>query len=508
MAGMKGKDFNPLREKMEDGAASHQHGSGGRGLPWQLWREMRGGAEHFQAVRGQLPEGRIRQFFYGASLPFHIARTTLKDPPTRARYLRVTSLQTAFLLALTLGWVVATHERMLPEDTREAKVSTPESRARNREAEARIEKRAREVEATLKARGADGEQVDNAAVVAAVGALIAEAVNAEKTGDLPPEQAEGDPSDEAEEGAASPAPSTSDEAGAPAPPQDEAMEPIPGTEHLPSALRNGIASAVREATRDAEAKGPRVQRELQKKGFNIDAPEVRQGVLFLGSWEFWVAFFGSLSVMQWVVIVLSRDFHTVISREASIATGVPPEDPQIHPRVHLNCPWMRAKVRRRWRAFVLFAVGLPALAVITTPVLWFQPLFTALSTLWGFWWLTVFTAAKSDRAWASPVTDRPWFLRGWGKLAQAVPLLGWGPFKWYGGLWARKTEGVGGPIACVERQPWAFAGLAATRFLGALPPFRCFTRPFTSVAAAHLLNLDPKQPPVGEGPPPPRNEGD
>lgn len=514
MTGMKGKDFKPLREETEDRSASHPGASGGRGLPWQLWREMRGGAEHFQAMRGQLPVGRIRQFFYGASLPFHIARTTLKDPPTRARYLRVTALQTAFLLALTAGWVVWNHDDTPPQEERPLKVSTPESRARSREAEARIEQRTRELEAVLKARGGqDAQKGDNAAVVAAVGALIAEAVTAEKAGDVSAEEAviiAGDTVGKAGEDAAGTSAPTTDED-----PDEDAEDPKEeaATEPLPEGLREEITATVRAALQDAnreaaEAKGPRIQREPQEKGFNLDAPQVRHGILFLGSWEFWVAFFGSLSVVQWVIVALSRDFHTVISREASLATGVPPEDPEIHPRVRLNVPWMRAKLRHRWRAFVLFAVGFPALAILTTPVLWNKPVFTTLSTLWGFWWLTVFTAAKSNRAWASPVTDRPWFLRGWARLAQTVPFLGWGPFHWYSGVWTRKTEGVGAPIACVERQPWAFAGLAATRFLGTLPPFRCFTRPFISVASAHLLNLDPKQPPVGSGPPPPRNEGD
>ncbi|RKG95960.1 hypothetical protein D7V97_36385 [Corallococcus sp. CA053C] len=487
---------------------------------------MRGGAEHFQSVRGQLPVGRIRQFFYGASLPFHIARTTLKDPPTRERYLRVTALQTAFLLALAAGWVVVTHDDTPTREERSPRVSTPESRARSREAEARIEQRTREVEALLKARGADGEEkVDKAAVAAAVGALIAEAVNAENAGEVTPEEAVSTVGDVASEAGDKPlgaVPPASGEAGAPEsvsetqededaaePTKEDALEPLPGTENLPQPLREEIAAALQEATRDAEeAKGSRIQRELQQKGFNIDAPEVRHGILFLGSWEFWVAFFGSLSVAQWVIVALSRDFHTVISREASLATGVTPEDPEIHPRVRLNFPWMRAKVRRRWRAFVLFAAGFPALAVLTTPVLWNKPVFTTLSTAWGFWWLIVFTAAKSDRAWVAPVTNPPWFFRRWEQLAHALPVLRWGPFNRYLWMWARRTEGVGSPIAAVERQPWAFAGLAATRFVGSLPPFRCFTRPFIPVASAHLLSLDPKQPPVGAVTPPPHSAGD
>ena len=39
----------------------------------------------------------------------------------------------------------------------------------------------------------------------------------------------------------------------------------------------------------------------------------------------------------------------------------------------------------------------------------------------------------------------------------------------------------------MERQPWAFAGLALMRAVGLVPGLKCFVRPLIPVAAAHLL---------------------
>ncbi|RKG58686.1 hypothetical protein D7X30_13875 [Corallococcus sp. AB011P] len=499
MTGMKGKDFKPLQEEKDGGTPSGRGDSQGRNFASEFWGEVRGGAEHFQSTKGQLPKGRIRQFFYGVALPFHIARVTLASPAVRATYVKVTALQTAFLLAIAAGWAFHEFDGDKEEKRQERKHETPEARATREQAQARIDQRAKELEA---AKG------DPAAMKKALTALIEEAVNAGKAGDLPPSEAATAAEDAADEAAAAAEDAKEEHKGAGQEPR--AAEPQAGsepntgetasdTEDAEDSLGDQISAIVRaeveEALRDvpkANAKGPRIQKERQKKGFNVDAPQVRNGVFFLGSWEFWALFFGSLSAVQWIVVALSRDYHTVISREASLATGVPPEDPDITPHVRLNVPWLRAKLQRRWRAFLLFVMGMPAIILLCIPLCWFPRSFTLLSGAWGFWWLLVFTAAKSDRAWMAPVTRPPWFVRVW----SALPALhGW-PLRNYVARLARRAEGVAAPIAVVERQPWVFAGLALTRFVGSLPPFRCFTRPFISVASAHLIGLDPAQPPA------------
>ncbi|WP_148282363.1 hypothetical protein [Corallococcus coralloides] len=507
---MKGKDFKPLQEEKDVGSPSGQGASRGRNFASELWGEVRGGAEHFQSTKGHLPKGRIRQFFYGAALPFHIARVTLASPAVRATYVKVTALQTAFLLAIAAGWAFNEfkgHEQDKQEEQEEQRRDTPEARAAREQAQARIEQRAKELEA---AKG------DPAAMKQALTALIEEAVNAGKAGDLPPREAATAAEDAADEAAA--AAEDAKEEHAKAAQEARTAEPqagsarsadatASGTEDAEDSLGDQLAAIIRaeveESLRDvpeANAKGPRIQKEPQKEGFNIDAPTVRNGIFFLGSWEFWALFFGSLSAVQWIVVALSRDYHTVISREASLATGVPPEDPEITPSVRLNVPWLRAKLQRRWRAFLLFVMGMPAILLLCIPLCWVPRSFTLLSGAWGFWWLLVFTAAKSDRAWMAPVTRPPWFVRVW----SALPALhGW-PLRNYVARLGRRAEDVAAPIAAVERQPWVFAGLALTRFVGSIPPFRCFTRPFIPVASAHLLGLDPVQPPAiksGEAPP-------
>ncbi|NOK37566.1 hypothetical protein HMI49_30650 [Corallococcus exercitus] len=509
---MKGKDFKPLQEEKDGGTPGGQGDSWGRNFASELWGEVRGGAEHFQSTKGQLPQGRIRQFFYGVALPFHIARVTLASPAARATYVKVTALQTAFLLAIAAGWAFNQFERQ------ESDPKPAISEAARKKAEARIEQRAKELEAALKARKGQGTAKGDAAdVPKAFAALLEEAVNAGKSGSLPPDEAAAaaeEAAEEAEDAAedarqtpqeAQTPPSseraTADDEAIPSPETDaEAEEEDSPGDSLSALIRAEVQKALQDVP-EAKARGPRVQKEPQKKGFNIDMPTVRDGIFFLGSWEFWALFFGSLSVVQWIVVALSRDYHTVISREASLATGVPPEDPEITPRVRINVPWMRAKLQRRWRAFLLFVMGVPGLLLLCIPLCWIPHVFTLLSSLWGFWWLLVFTAAKSDRAWLAPVTRPPWFVRVW----SALPMLhGW-PLRNYVARLDHRAESVAAPIAAVERQPWVFAGLAFTRFVGSIPPFRCFTRPFMSVASAHLIGLDPVQPPAlksGESPPP------
>ncbi|QSQ18656.1 hypothetical protein JY651_25150 [Pyxidicoccus parkwayensis] len=209
----------------------------------------------------------------------------------------------------------------------------------------------------------------------------------------------------------------------------------------------------------------------------------------LWSLAFWAALFGALHLAQFVVIALSRDYHDVIARDASLLTGVTPEDAVTEPRVRLDMQWLRKKMKRRWRAWWLFAVGVPALALVALPFLCLSTtVFTVLSSLWGLWWLVVFTAAKSEQAWVPPAEPRtPWFLRAWTWLTTRVPGLRWGVLQRYGAFWTRKSEELSAPMATVERHPWAFAGLAVVRFVGSTPPLKFFFRPLIPVASAHLL---------------------
>ncbi|MCP3141397.1 hypothetical protein [Pyxidicoccus xibeiensis] len=231
-----------------------------------------------------------------------------------------------------------------------------------------------------------------------------------------------------------------------------------------------------EAARDAQPKAKADTDFFTVKGFS------------LWGLAFWGALFAALQLSQWVVIALSREHHDAIARDASLLTGVPPEDEELTPRIRVDVPWIRKKVKRRWRAFMLFLVGVPAMVVLTVPFLFSRTMFSILSTLWGGWWLIVFTAAKSGQAWeAVGEPQTPWFLRAWTWLTTKVPGLRWGMLQRYGALVTRRTQEVIAPVATVERHPWAFAGLTLVRFLGTFPPMKFFIRPLIPVASAHLL---------------------
>ncbi|MFY1831105.1 hypothetical protein ACN47A_34655 [Myxococcus fulvus] len=206
---------------------------------------------------------------------------------------------------------------------------------------------------------------------------------------------------------------------------------------------------------------------------------------------FWIALFAAMQLAQWVIIALSRDYHDVISRDASLLTRIEPEDEAFTPHVRLNVQWLRKKVQRRVRAMILFAVGVPATVFIVSPLFCTglsSPLITVITSLWGAWWLMVFTAAKSCRAWDEVEGRRPpWFLRAWTVLTTRVPGLRWGMLQRYGAMWTRRTSEVYAPVASVERHPWAYAGLSLVRFVGSFAPLKFFVRPLIPVASAHIL---------------------
>ncbi len=209
--------------------------------------------------------------------------------------------------------------------------------------------------------------------------------------------------------------------------------------------------------------------------------------------ELWLvysaAIFSSLQLFQWIVIALSRDHHTELSREASVRTGLEPEDEPLKPRIRLNMPWLIKKLKQHWRALWLFAWGVPVLWVADRlcrlaygNMLGETGLMPLLVSLWGGWWFVVFTAGKSARAWTQENAPAPWFLRAWNWLGSRVAPLGA-----YGERWARVTQPVFSPAACVEQRPWGLMGLALARAVSKLPLVRCFLRPTIPVAAAHLL---------------------
>ncbi len=462
---------------------------------------MREGAQHFHLRNQKQPTGRVRQFIHGLALPFHLARALLADPIARGRYIQVGLLQTIAAVALALAFMFPGKE--VAESARDE--AHTEERARRRalrqaaralvaqqalEAHARagqqvpplpgdagvddsledpfadapphLQQRLRDVEAAARRDG-------GTSLPEAIAALLLEATAHEDEDE-----------DEEEEGAVLEDGGTAVAAGDGEGPGDAREGVTPATEDGGTAA---VAQGQPSRSGDgASGKGPGRQAE-------VDAPWWKVKGYSLWTLAFWATLFATLGLSQWVVIALSREYHDAISRDASLLSGVEPEDPENTPRLRLDMAWVRKKVQRRWRAFVLFAWGAPLLWLLTVPVCCNSALLSVLTTAWAAWWLMVFTAAKSSHAWElpTPAPRPPWFLRAWTWLTTHVPGFRWFLPRRYGAFMARRTQEVLAPIATAERHPWAFAGLTVVRFISAVPPMKFFLRPLIPVAAAHLL---------------------
>src|SRR5690606_26040457 len=90
-----------------------------------------------------------------------------------------------------------------------------------------------------------------------------------------------------------------------------------------------------------------------------------------------------------------------ISALASIA----PEDEQRKtPKIAVDLKWLWKKLKERVRQSIAFAAGLPAIALLE-PLPTVGPLLFKVATVaWGWYWLGVFTAAKSDHSLADEAT--------------------------------------------------------------------------------------------------------
>lgn len=240
------------------------------------------------------------------------------------------------------------------------------------------------------------------------------------------------------------------------------------------------------ATGAEQKAAPQAREEEKFRVVVLKSPREELG-FFDRQFQFWAAVFATLQLIQWVVIALSRDYHDAISRDASLLTAVEPEDEPLTPRIRVDVPWMQKKLTRRVRGFWVFLVGLPALVLLAAPLCFAANLLTVFISVWSAYWLVVFTAGKSGRAWEDSSEREPWPLRAWTWMTTRVPGLRWGLLQGYGRFWAASSRTVFSPALEMEKQPWAFGGLAVIRALAMLPLLKCFLRPLIPVAAAHLI---------------------
>ncbi len=221
------------------------------------------------------------------------------------------------------------------------------------------------------------------------------------------------------------------------------------------------------------------------------------------SWAWLLALVAFLSAAEGVIVFFSRRWDDWLSFHASRLAMVRPEDetPK-EPRIAFDLKWLYRKGKRRIRGYVVFAAGVPALLplrLVPTVGGW---LFTIALSLWGWYWLGVFTASKSAHAWADEgIAPSPLPIRHLAQRVSSGRLVT--PLRLYARLWARLTKGVNPAAATFERSPAAFLGLALARVFLSLPGLYLLARPIVPVAAGRLCAESDPQNRFAMGPPVP-----
>lgn len=194
-----------------------------------------------------------------------------------------------------------------------------------------------------------------------------------------------------------------------------------------------------------------------------------------------------LFIAEWIVIALSRQYIDRLSRHISLTSALPPEDPARSPAIRVDVPWMKKKLKRRARSIYIYAVGIPALAVLSWPLSWATYdgfAYGTLTALWAVYWFVVGVAGKTGYSWSDENAPDPWFLRALSRLERFRAVA------WYV-RWLRKaTRSVSSPMRAAERAPAPFLGLTLARSLFAFPIVSILIRPFIPVAAAKILQVE------------------
>jgi hypothetical protein len=210
-------------------------------------------------------------------------------------------------------------------------------------------------------------------------------------------------------------------------------------------------------------------------------------------WVATVAFVGLLSVAEGFIVFFSRRWDDWMSFHVSQLGGIRPEMPTPPvPKVAFDIKWLKNKLRRRIRGYVIFASGMPLLYLLKMIPVAGTWIFSAAITVWAWYWMGVFTASKNAHAWADDgVAGSPHPVRVFNTGVSKGCLLG--PLRLYGRIWAWAVKGLSAPAAVFERTPAPFLGLALARAILALPGLYLLARPIVPVAAGRLCaEADPQ----------------
>jgi hypothetical protein len=217
-----------------------------------------------------------------------------------------------------------------------------------------------------------------------------------------------------------------------------------------------------------------------------ETPGHRVAEAISSGWAWIVWFIGIVSTTEAVVVFFSRRWDDWLGFHASAIARIRPEDPQPKtPKIEFDVRWLFRKLKRRIRGYVVFAAGVPLVYVFKLAPMIGGVLFGVGLTVWGWYWLAVFTAAKSAHAWADDgVAPSPLLIR---EIRDRSAGQWWlAPFRLYGRLWGWLTRDVDSAAATFERSPSAYLGLALARIILAFPGVYLLARPIVPVAAGRL----------------------
>jgi hypothetical protein len=202
----------------------------------------------------------------------------------------------------------------------------------------------------------------------------------------------------------------------------------------------------------------------------------------------WSVLYATVAAVEWTVIALSRDYHDGVARDASLLTGLPPEDAAKTPRVRIDPRWLWKRLRDKVRGTLVFAAIVPLVGLLSLIAGIGPYLSAALLTLWGVYWAGVFAASRTVHGWKDEKTaPDPIFLRKWDRLTRRLPgAIRWAPTT-YGRLVRLSTRSLFAPASRLEARSWELTGLSLARTLRHVPGLYLALRPFYGVAAAHVL---------------------
>ena len=212
----------------------------------------------------------------------------------------------------------------------------------------------------------------------------------------------------------------------------------------------------------------------------------------LGEGKSWLGrFYYTFAILAPLPSVIFAKHYARMSAAVRNKLGFGPVNPKKEP--------LPTVIFRAGAQAVVVAIGLiPVIAVIKlVPGLggW---LAKAMAALWALQWVVVDafddarvmkpgeTMRSLDRQ--AEATQRPWFVRLFNSLGEALPGLLGSPFSWFGGLLDKLSKSFREECALVEKNPAIAAGFAlTTAALLATPGLNLMFRPIILVASAHLL---------------------